>query len=821
MGRIRDAVKGRTKSQMMKLEEDYFQATKRRLRDDLLGDPRLRAILARMPGEARERQTEKEELLEGDKFEPSDYWADEGSRLVEEADWTYRRVTALHRRVMDNRGLFAEVHDWVGHLEHDLVERALDDAKQAYGVLSRAMTVTVGLSPGMAGSPGVLARKPPNLAKAREQLEVLKRLRSRLEHNVEVYRESSKEAFNEFVDFAVSAVTMLVTLPAGGPVVLAVRGIAGTIGTKLLLKGDDITWKEIHADVLNAAAGVVGGRLAAKAADKLVPTLVKAAQRAKLPVPVHIAAAAKAAGAFGAEVVGSQAASQALTGQPVTLVSFGDFLQELVGVGVGKVVGPGRVGTGDLVRGSQGRPEPVKRSASPEAHSAKGPDEGPVPKALDQPKIPDQPKTPKTDGPSLKETPSGMAICVVQPLPLQRMVVQRVVVQRAKADVCAILPKNTPKASKDALRALHEGGGQLPPSLVKNPDLLEKIARDPDAMKGLCRLLQRGPRDRAKQKALDALAKPGDDLMPMLKDVEKVAKPKAAAKPGAKPTSGGQQANATKAAESAANKAKTAAGPPTAPRLEPSGAGRTLDEYLGALRAESHGSGSVGGRWDHAGQPRGLPKARWEPGLPIDMPNSQGAYPTYDTARPRYWRNRAHFELRARQAGEMRHVPGNTFDPVKGLTDEQLTAMARSGLSPQYAYPRYPGQTWELEHGVPQRVGKALEDLGLSKGEAARLTRASDPGNLMEVIPVEHAFHDAEAYSFGQARADAEGRMWEGTRAADTRIGNYLIDMSDAELRALADRTRGMHFGRTARTRELREHLRSEIAARGLPVTPP
>ena len=134
------------------------------------------------------------------------------------------------------------------------------------------------------------------------------------------------------------------------------------------------------------------------------------------------------------------------------------------------------------------------------------------------------------DGSSLKETPSGVAVCVqalaVQRLMLQRVIIQRIVVQRAKAkagDVCALLPKGTPKRSTDAIKELIDSGGKLPPSLVKNPELLAKIAKDPNAMEGLCTLLQRTEALGAKtQKALiDALAKHGDNLLPMLHDVKK------------------------------------------------------------------------------------------------------------------------------------------------------------------------------------------------------------------------------------------------------------------------------------------------------------
>jgi hypothetical protein len=164
-------------------------------------------------------------------------------------------------------------------------------------------------------------------------------------------------------------------------------------------------------------------------------------------------------------------------------------------------------------------------------------------------------------------------------------------------------------------------------------------------------------------------------------------------------------------------------------------------------------------------------------------------------------------------------VPGNTVDPVKGLTNAQLTEMANTGRAPRYAYPNRPGQTWELEHGVPQRVGAALEQLGLSRADAARLSRASDPHNLMEVTPLEHSFFDAEAHGFGRQRGDVDGNLWRGTRDADARLHNSLSDMSDTDLLAMIERTRGMDFTRTAGTRQLRNDIRAAIAARGLNVT--
>ena len=130
-----------------------------------------------------------------------------------------------------------------------------------------------------------------------------------------------------------------------------------------------------------------------------------------------------------------------------------------------------------------------------------------------------------------------MAVCV-QALTVQRvraepvLPIQRIVLQRAAGakagDVCALLPKDVRKAAKDAIRRLVDGGGKLPPSLLRDPELLAKIVHDSEATKGLCRLMRRvDALDPGTQKALiDALAKHGDDLLPMLRDVENGVDPR-------------------------------------------------------------------------------------------------------------------------------------------------------------------------------------------------------------------------------------------------------------------------------------------------------
>lgn len=252
-------------------------------------------------------------------------------------------------------------------------------------------------------------------------------------------------------------------------------------------------------------------------------------------------------------------------------------------------------------------------------------------------------------------------------------------------------------------------------------------------------------------------------------------------------------------------------------------AASTVDTYLSALRTRPHRAGSAGIGWDYS-RFRTAPRGRggmWQPGDPIDMPSSAGVYPTYDTARSRYWRNRAHFEMEARARGEVRHDPAAT-DPMRRMSDANLQNTRRTGTTPPD--PRFPGRTMELEHsGVPQRVETWLQELGFPAREARQLAEVSSPGALLEVIPLEHAFFDFYAQSFGSQRADINLDVWSGTRAADVRVTRPLEPMRDATIQQIVReaQARRYDFNRNDATRKLRDALRAEINERGLSITLP
>ena len=245
----------------------------------------------------------------------------------------------------------------------------------------------------------------------------------------------------------------------------------------------------------------------------------------------------------------------------------------------------------------------------------------------------------------------------------------------------------------------------------------------------------------------------------------------------------------------------------------------TPEEYLNALRSSP--KSYAGPSWDHARFPRG-PNVEWRPGDPIDMPETDGTYPKWDDARPRFWRNRAALELEGRATGSRAQDPNST-DPISSMSDQDLATL-RDTPSSRVRAPREvgTGRAMEVEHfGVQQQVRGWLEDAGFSESDAGRITGAADPNSLMSVSRVEHAFFDAGAHGFGRFRADPNGAMWADTPWADERVADPLIYMEDARIVEIVNAARANPLINLANSPDLLAALRAEIAKRGLSIQPP
>jgi hypothetical protein len=312
-GRMREALGGKTRKQVEELAREYQAYTHRELKTDVLGSPEMQQAARMMPGLFdNEKLLEKAEILEGDTFESSDPWLDKDSvaHHREEAGWIYRRIGSLYERVVENRGLFAQARDWVGNIEKTVV----DDARKAADAAYWALLADV------------------RQANVEKQLAILHKCQARLEHNVEIYKEATKEAFDEFVEAAVFVVTSALTLGEGGAVLMAWRTILGTVGTKFVLKGEDYSLNEVSNDILEGVAGAVGSAAAKKYLDVLVGAAAAAAEdklmKAKVKIPTWAKTAAKGGEhtlGFVGEQFGSVLATGVVTGKEAKL---GELEQE-------------------------------------------------------------------------------------------------------------------------------------------------------------------------------------------------------------------------------------------------------------------------------------------------------------------------------------------------------------------------------------------------------------------------------------------------------------------------------------------------------------
>ena len=314
VGRMREALGRKTKKQVEEIAREYQAYTHRELKTDVLGSPEMQQAAKMMPGVFdNEKLAEKAEVLEGDTFESSDPWAapDSIQARIEEAGWIHHRISALYERVVENRGLFAQVHDWAGDIEKTVLDDARRAAEAAYWAIMG----------------------DPRHASIDKQLAVLRKCQARLEHNVETYKEATKEAFDAFVEAAVFAVTSALTLGEGGAVVMAWRSILGTVGTKFVLKGEDYSLNEASNDILEGVAGAAGSAAAKEALDKVLPVIGKYAEgellKAKVKIPAWAKTAAQEGGGRGIHFVGEQGGSMVATGAVTGKEpKFGEFAQE-------------------------------------------------------------------------------------------------------------------------------------------------------------------------------------------------------------------------------------------------------------------------------------------------------------------------------------------------------------------------------------------------------------------------------------------------------------------------------------------------------------
>ena len=258
------------------------------------------------------KREEIEELIEflgyGAVFKPQ-RGADRFDSLVAEGGWYWRRIERLHDKTMAGRGLFAELRDWRGNIEYELVERAYRRAKEAHDAIAQAATVKSMKSGG----------------EIMDHVTDLKASFGRLRANVDVYTEATRAAFLSFVDLAVNLVTIALSFVPGGQLAMFVRGTAGIVGTKLVLLQEEYSATEFVKDVVGQAGGALGGQAAVAMLNRGVAPLTQAARAAGLKMSPEIAGLTTRTLEWAADQVGSKAGSQLATLQGPTLPTLNEL----------------------------------------------------------------------------------------------------------------------------------------------------------------------------------------------------------------------------------------------------------------------------------------------------------------------------------------------------------------------------------------------------------------------------------------------------------------------------------------------------------------
>ena len=282
------------------------------------------------------------------------------SQLVAHGQQLMGQVRALYQQAMDKRGLYAELRDWSGNKEEQIVDLAKAGAEKAYKEL-----VELGHHPGLEQS----------LSDAEHEVQSLQWSVVRLKRALQVYDAATQAAFHRFVDFAVNLVAMALSLTPGGPLVVGLRVAAGLIGTKMVLLQDEYRADMLVDDLEQAVGAAVGGAAGSSVGAALVgragPLLSSAAGTVGLEVSADVGALAAKAVTSNAEIYGS------IAGAKGGLPSAEEFAQMAVlGVATEKVKAALRGAKAHPERGIGGRvTEPEgggggRTGTASESHSA-------------------------------------------------------------------------------------------------------------------------------------------------------------------------------------------------------------------------------------------------------------------------------------------------------------------------------------------------------------------------------------------------------------------------------------------------------------------
>jgi hypothetical protein len=308
--RITTVLAGRSKAQIDKLTEEF---------EAHYGHPlwtRLHLMLSLTikPTSVTPKLNRKEveELIQflkhGAVFQPR-AGGDRFDNLVDEGAWYWQRIETLYDKTMANRGLFAQLRDWKGNQEHELVARAYTRAKQAHDAITQAAK----------------ARSMKAGGEITDHVTDLKASYNRLRYNVDVYTDATRAAFLSFVDLAVNLVSIALTFVPGGQMAMVVRGIVGTVGTKLVLLQEEYSAGEFVKDVVGQVGGALGGQAATAMLHKGIAPISQAARAAGLRMSPSIGNLATKGLDWAAEQVGSTAGTKLATTGELALPTWSEW----------------------------------------------------------------------------------------------------------------------------------------------------------------------------------------------------------------------------------------------------------------------------------------------------------------------------------------------------------------------------------------------------------------------------------------------------------------------------------------------------------------